>query len=84
MQNRDYLYLMILGVAPEFQGRGYGGRLLGGVIQESEERQLPIYLETSTESNIRMYEKFGFKVLGRVDHPIINVPQWEMIREPSV
>lgn len=81
MSGRKYIYLLILGVSPAYQGQGYGGKLLRAVIEESNDAGLPIYLETATEKNISMYEKFGFKKLERIDHPIINLPQWGMIRE---
>jgi hypothetical protein len=33
------------------------------------------------KSFMRMYEKFGFRVLNQITLPIINLPQWEMVRE---
>lgn len=81
MTDDEYIYLLVLGIAPEHQGKGLGKRLLNQVIQESEESGLPIFLETSTENNVQMYEHFGFKVIGEITHPIINLPHWEMIRE---
>lgn len=81
MKGRVYIYLMIIGVASEFQGQGHGGKLLRALIEESEHVGFPIYIETATMRNVRMYEKFGFKRLGQMTHPIINVPQWELVRE---
>lgn len=80
---RRHLYLMIVGVAPEHQGQGFGRALIDTLIAHGERRKLPIYLETSTERTVAMYERFGFRVSRRVTHPVINVPQWEMIREPG-
>lgn len=81
MAGREYIYLIILGVSPAHQGQGFGGKLLRAVIKESNGAGIPIYLETATGKNISMYEKFGFKKLNRIDHPIIDLPQWGMIRE---
>ncbi len=83
MKGRTYLYLMIIGVASEFQGQGLGRKLLGGLIEESEQVGVPVYLETATERNVRMYERLGFRLLNQVTLPIINLPQWELIREPE-
>lgn len=81
MKGREYLYLMILGVDPEYQGRGHGKKLISALLAEADERKLSIYLETSTEKNVVMYEKHGFKVIGKVIHPVINLPQWQMLRD---
>ena len=82
MKGRAYVYLLIIGVASEFQGQGFGGKLLRALIEESEQVGVPIYVETETEKNVRMYERLGFRVLNQITLPIINLPQWEMVREP--
>jgi len=84
MRGRAYIYLMIIGVSSEFQRQGFGGKLLRALIQESEYAQTPLYLETATERNVSMYERHDFKVLKKMTHPIINLPQWEMVREPKM
>jgi len=45
---------------------------------------MPLYLETTTEKNIFMYEKMGFRVLNKVIPPGINLPQWGMVRDPQI
>jgi ribosomal protein S18 acetylase RimI-like enzyme len=83
MKGRAYLYLMIIGVASEFQGQGFGGKLLRALIEESERGGVPMYLETETERNVKMYERLGFRVLNQITLPVVNVPMWEMVREPK-
>ena len=83
MQGRDYLYLQIIGVAPQYQGLGLGGKLLAALFADSKQSGLPIYLETETEENVRLYEHLGFSVLNMVTLPLIDLPMWEMIREPA-
>lgn len=83
MEGRAYVYLMIIGVATEFQGQGFGGKLLRAVIEETEQAGIPLYLETETERNVDMYERFGFTVVKRITLPIIDLPMWEMVREPT-
>ncbi len=83
MKGRAYVYLMIIGVASEFQGQGFGGKLLRALIEESEQIGIPIYLETTTKRNIRMFERLGFRVLNQITLPVINLPQWEMVQEPK-
>lgn len=81
MSGREYIYLVIIGVSPEHQGQGHGTKLLKAVIEEGNATGLPIYLETTTAKNINMYKKFSFKQLQQVIHPIIDLPQWGMVRE---
>lgn len=83
MRGRDYIYLLMIGVDPQHQGQGYGGQLLSGLIEESEQTGLPVYLETETENNVSVYEHFGFKVVDKVTLPQIDLPMWELIREPT-
>lgn len=83
MKGRAYIYLMIIGVAAEFQGQGFGRKLLGALIEESEQAGIPIYTETQTEENVRFYEGLGFRAIKQITLPIINLPHWELIREPE-
>jgi len=80
MAGRQHIYLQVVGVAREFQGRGIGGTLLRALIVESERAGRPIYLETETESNVGMYEKLGFELVKKVMLPVVDLPAWEMIR----
>ncbi len=81
MRGKPYLYLLVIGVAPHFQGQGFAGKLLRALIDKSERAGVSIYLETETESNVRMYEHFGFEVVKEITLPIINLPMWELTRE---
>lgn len=60
----SHWYLSVLGVVPEFQGQGYGGRLLDDLIRHAGERKERIYLESDRAESARFYEGRGF---GRHD-----------------
>lgn len=60
-------YLWFIGVAPLYQGKGLGSKLMEELIKDSEEKQRPIYLETSTLKNIPWYKKFGFEVYHELE-----------------
>jgi ribosomal protein S18 acetylase RimI-like enzyme len=49
MKGRSYIYLMMIGVASEFQGQGFGGNFLRAIMEESDLAGIPLYLETETE-----------------------------------
>ena len=81
MRGKDYIYLLVIGVAPQLQGQGHAGKLLRALFAESARARVPIYLETQTESNVRLYEHFGFEVVKEIELPLVGLPMWEMVRE---
>lgn len=60
-------YLWFIGVEPEHQNQGIGSILLDDIIEDSEHKQRPIYLETSTIKNLPWYKKFGFHIYNELD-----------------
>ncbi len=83
MKDKDYLYLAMICVAPEHQGKGFGGRLLNHLFAESKELNLPIYLETETTDNVSLYEHYGFKTIDETNLFDGKVHIWQMLREPQ-
>ena len=79
--NEDYIYLFVLGVSTEHQGKGFGGKLLRNLISLSSKQKVPIYLETETEDNVKFYENRGFKVYKKLDLPVLKLPLWMMVKE---
>ena len=55
-------YLWFIGVDPEHQNEGIGSVLLDEIINDSKNKQRPIYLETSTLKNLPWYKKYGFQI----------------------
>jgi len=77
-----HIHLLIMGVSQEFQGKGFGGKLLRAIIEKSETERIPIYLETQKEENVGLYEKYGFSVKKKVMLPEpLNLPMWLMVRD---
>lgn len=60
-------YLWFIGVDPEYQNEGIGTILLDELIEDSEHKKRPIYLETSTLKNLPWYQKFGFQIYHELD-----------------
>ncbi|MDQ3393894.1 MAG: GNAT family N-acetyltransferase [Bacteroidota bacterium] len=58
----DFLYLWFIGVTPEKQGKGIGGKLLSQVIQIAKGQKLPICMETSSLENLPFYINAGFSI----------------------
>lgn len=60
-------YLWFIGVNPEEQHKGIGSALLTEIIQDAEQQNRTLCLETSTEKNIPWYQKFGFTIYNELD-----------------
>lgn len=65
--NQSFCYLWFIGVDPEYQERGIGSKLLSNIIKYSQDKNEPVYLETSTLRNLPWYKKFGFEIYHEED-----------------
>ena len=78
----SYIHLLMMGVAREFQGKGFGGKLLRALLEKAEAEKKSIYLETQKENNVKLYEKYGFSVKRKIILPEpLNLPMWLMVRQ---
>jgi ribosomal protein S18 acetylase RimI-like enzyme len=78
-----HLYLAVLGTDPPAQGQGIGSALLRPGLELCDREGLPAYLESSKESNIAFYARFGFRVTEEVRMPGQGPAVWLMWRDPS-
>jgi ribosomal protein S18 acetylase RimI-like enzyme len=69
-----------LAVDAHLRGRGIGTQILHAYCRRLDEANLTGYLETETEDNVRLYTRFGFKVIA--EQRVVDVPNWFM-RRPS-
>ena len=56
-------YLFFLGVEPELQGQGLGGKLLERLNERADRDRVIGYLETDRESNLGLYQRYGFQIV---------------------
>ena len=82
IRKREHLYVFSFGTNPANQGQGLGRVAMRGAIRVADERGIPIALQTMTEKNRRIYERYGFKVVGQLTVPESSDPWYCMIREP--
>jgi len=73
-------YLFAIGVEPELQGRGIGSALLRVVLDRCDQRREAAYLEASTETNVRLYQRHGFEVTEELRMAPDAPPMWLMWR----
>lgn len=85
LQNKNasepHWHLTLLGVSPAYQGQGIGGKLLQPVLQEADRTKLPCYLETSTTSAVRFYQRHGFEIVYH--GTFAGREYWAMKRSPQ-
>jgi GNAT superfamily N-acetyltransferase len=73
-----HYYLQAIGTDPAKQGKGYGGVVMRRQLAAADAAGLPAYLESSKETNIPIYQSFGFTVTGEIrlpDGPTLY-PMW--------
>ena len=76
-------YLAVLGVDPEFQGKGYASKLLQPMLNRLDAANSPCYVETSIEEYVPMYQHFGFRVIYEGVLPGSGSRMWAMLREKA-
>jgi len=75
-------YLALLGVSPECQRQGIGGKLLAPVLQLADREGLLCYLETFVSDKILFYQHRGFQVVETGVEPQSKIAFWAMKRVP--
>lgn len=75
-----HLYLVLLGVLPEAQGRGLGGALLRERLDRADAEGLPAYLEATSQRSRALYERHGFRDTGDPIHLPDGPTLWPMWR----
>jgi GNAT superfamily N-acetyltransferase len=74
-------YLEILGVTPEYQGKGFSSRLVKPMLARADKEGLPCFLETQLEKNVSLYKHLGFRVAEEGVIPCSSVTSWSMVRD---
>ncbi len=58
-------YLLFLAVAPEYQGEGFGKRLVARVVEEHQ--QVSCHARTTNRGALSFYDHLGFEIVRRID-----------------
>jgi GNAT superfamily N-acetyltransferase len=83
LPREPHWYLGVLACRPRCRGQGLGSAVAAPVLAAADRAGLPVALETSTDSNVDLYTRRGFAVVGQVcvggpGDPVVRV----MRREP--
>src|SRR6266540_346463 len=80
-RTEPHWYLPLIGVDPVHQGRGLGSALLRHALKNCDRDHLPAYLEATSPSSRRLYERHGFEATGEIQDAESHT-MWPMLREP--
>ena len=75
-------YVMVVGVAPEKQGKGIGRALLQPIIKRADTAGQPCYLETAQPTNVAFYEKLKFDRVVDTREPQSGLRLWTFRHSP--
>jgi len=78
-----HYYLQSLGARREFQGQGIGSSLMKAVLPRCDTQNVAVYLESSNEKNVPLYQRHGFEVIAQETLAGDGPSMWFMLREPQ-
>jgi ribosomal protein S18 acetylase RimI-like enzyme len=81
--DEPHYYLPMIGVDPDWQGRGLGSALLAPMLERCDREGVPAYLEASTPRNRELYKRHGFVVTEEFKLAKVGPPLWRMWRAPG-
>ncbi|MGQ9407837.1 GNAT family N-acetyltransferase [Mycolicibacterium gilvum] len=76
-------YLAVIGSDPDVRGGGFGHALMRSRLDRCDAEGAPAYLESSKESNVPYYLRFGFELTGEITVPGGGPTMWQMWRQPG-
>ncbi len=65
---------MIMGTVDERKGNGTAARMMLELITTHKDNHLPVVVDAASEQNVRLYQKCGFKIIGKEER--LGFPIW--------
>ena len=76
-------YLYNLSVRQSAQGKGIASKLMRPMLRFCDDEKMLVYLETNKESNVPMYNHYGFELRETIMIPGSTVMHYAMVRNPD-
>lgn len=76
-------YLFNLSIKKDAQGKGIASKLMRPMLQFCDDERMVAYLETNKDSNVGLYQHYGFEVMSEGMVPNTSVPHYAMARRPK-
>ena len=80
--NYDW-YLYNLSIKKDAQGKGIASKLLRPMLQFCDDEKMVAYLETNKDSNVSLYQHYGFELMKEEIIPKTPVTHYAMVRYPQ-
>ena len=80
--NYDW-YLYNLSIKKDAQGKGIASKLLRPMLKFLDDEKMVAYLETNKESNVGLYNHYGFDLMKEELIPKTTVTHYAMVRNPK-
>jgi ribosomal protein S18 acetylase RimI-like enzyme len=64
--HEPHWYLPVVAADPNWIGQGLGALLMKHALRRCDEEGIAAYLESSNPRNISLYERHGFRIVGRI------------------
>lgn len=77
--NYDW-YLYNLSIRKDAQGKGIASKLMRPMLQFCDDERMVVYLETNKESNVGLYQHYGFELMKEEQIPKSTVTHYAMVR----
>lgn len=77
----SHWYLPMIGVDPAHQGKGYGSALLQHALARCDREDKIAYLESTSPSSLRLYQRHGFELIGTIQVGS-SLELFPMVRKP--
>ena len=81
--NYDW-YLYNLSIKKDAQGKAIASKLMRPILQFCDDERMDAYLETNKESNVTLYQHYGFDLMSEELIPKSPVTHYAMVRHPII
>ena len=76
-------YLFNLSIRKDAQGKGLASKLMRPMLQFCDDERMVAYLETNKETNVGLYQHYGFDLMKEEVIPQTPVTHYAMVRTPK-
>jgi ribosomal protein S18 acetylase RimI-like enzyme len=78
--DEPHYYLDNIGVIPNAQGKGVSSKLIRPILEMADSQKVITYTDTVTQSNVALYEHFGFQCMEESSIANTGITVWALRR----